>query len=98
MQIHLTVKPATHFISSCRTGTLQNITKKEIEERLGFKNKMKRGESIDGKVTQEWRFTVGKLEFAIWDYKGSAKYGQYSTYGDPDTLRLLFPNNYRYER
>ena len=72
------ITKAKEFFSSFRTGIITGMSKNVINSVVGFKGeKIKSG---DGKVTVEWRFHVDGVPCAIWDYKGSAKYDQYSAY------------------
>lgn len=77
-----------------RNGSLSGITRKEIEAIVG--KPMRSGPSGDGKVTVEWSFVVGGEPgyCGIWDYKGSAKYNEWSTYGSALVLKALFGERY----
>lgn len=86
------IVPITRFIRSHKTGSIMDLTKTEISNILGFKNNF--GLSGDEKVTAEWRFEYQGVEMAIWDYKGSAKYKQWSTFGPPLLFKDLFGDNY----
>ena len=83
--------PYSGFIGSHRTGNLQNMTAKKISDILGFKPNS-RGDA--SKVVSEWLFTYKGVQYAIWDYKGSHRYGQYSTYGPSEGYRELFGTDY----
>lgn len=74
-----------------RTGTLNNITKAEIIEILGFKPNIKDDPS---KVVNSWGFSINGNKFGIWDYKGSHKIKTWSCYGDHDTFKTLFGDKY----
>ena len=74
-----------------RTGTLQNITVKEINEILGFKPNV---EDDPSKVVNSWGFTADGAECGIWDYKGSHKYKQFSTDGPAAVFKELFGDKY----
>ena len=71
-----------------RTGALY-ASRKEIEKVLGFKSNC---EDDPDKVKYSWGFTVGGVHCGIWDYKGSHKYNQFSTYGPKEIFKLLFGN------
>lgn len=68
---------------------INNITAKEIEKILGFKSNMS---DDDQKVKYSWGFKVNNKKCAIWDYKGSHKYNEFSAWGDYETLVSLFGN------
>jgi len=75
---------------SHRTGTLQGMTAEKISKILGFSPNVNDDEE---KVVHCWAGYVNgdkNRPIAIWDYKGSHLYGQYSTYGDRKALRELF--------
>jgi hypothetical protein len=75
-------KPGSH-----RTGSLKNINKTQIAEILGFEPNV----SDDPyKVENSWGFTVDGVFGAIWDYKGSHRYGVFSTYGPKEIFVKLF--------
>jgi hypothetical protein len=81
---------------SHKTGTLKNITAAEITEILGFEPNIADDPS---KVVNSWGFTAtddqpGFFRLGIWDYKGSHRINQFSTYGESDVLKALFGNRY----
>jgi hypothetical protein len=76
-KIHIV--PTQDFISSHRMGVILNTTVQGINQALGFENN--NGVSGDGKVKHQWNFRVNGAECSIWDYKGSAAWGQFSFYG-----------------
>jgi hypothetical protein len=96
-------------LGSHRTGTLTNTTVEEINEILGFKTNV---EDDPDKVENSWSFQVkwttkeakelntGNLRSngAIWDYYGSHKHGQFSTYGDAVVFQKLFGDKYKSDR
>lgn len=77
-------------VSSHRQHTLTNITAEEINNVLGFSSNV---DDDPDKVKDSWGFDVDGKECAIWDYNGSHRDGEYSAFGDFDTLVKLFPNN-----
>ncbi len=74
-----------------RTGTLTNITKADIEAVLGFAPNIK---DDPYKVKYSWGFTVDGKECGIWDYKGSYRFREYSTYGPDEVFVELFGDKY----
>lgn len=82
-------------VGACRTGTLVGMTVKRIVEVLGFEANCK---DDPYKVKHSWGFSVDidgtNHELGIWDYKGSGKSGQFSTYGPDDIFVELFGTNY----
>jgi len=78
-----------------RTGCIRDITAKEISDALGFSSQ--RTPNHD-KTTKIWRFKVGDLLFAIWDYKGSEKFNQFSCFGNHTVLAQIFGLRYYDER
>jgi hypothetical protein len=89
------ITKAKEFISSFRTGIITGMSKNVIDSVLLIKGK--KVKSGDGKVTIEWRFDVDGVACAIWDYKGSAKYDQYSAYMPAIIGRALFGAAYNPE-
>ena len=86
------ITKAKEFISSFRTGVITGMSKNVIDSVLSIKGK--KVKSGDGKVTIEWQFHVDGVPCAIWDYKGSAKYNQYSAYMPAYIGRALFAAAY----
>jgi hypothetical protein len=86
------ITKAKEFISSFRTGVITGMSKNVIDSVLSIKGK--KVKSGDGKVTIEWQFHVDGVPCAIWDYKGSAKYAQYSAYMPAYIGRALFAAAY----
>lgn len=78
---------------SHKTGTISGLTKKQIQKILGFKPNLQ-GDA--DKIKYEWGFYVdsSNCNFSIWDYKGSHKYNQFSTYGPHEIFLELFGANY----
>jgi len=70
-----------------RTGSLSHTGEGNITERLGFPPAR---HTVEGKSDQEWLFRVGEHDCAIWDAKGSGKYGCWSTYGPPEIFAAIF--------
>ena len=86
---------AKHFISSFRTGTITGMSKNVIDSVLLIEGTKVKSE--DGKVTVEWQFQADGVDCAIWDYKGSAKYDQYSAYMPEAIGQALFGAAYNPE-
>lgn len=76
---------------SCRTGCLINTTVKEINVILGFTPNV---DDDPDKVKHSWGFKADGEMCGIWDYKGSNKWGQFSTFGPPKVFTTLFGNKY----
>lgn len=74
-----------------KTGQLNNITVDEIVSVLGFSSNVNDDPT---KVVNSWGATVDDVEIAIWDYKGSHQFGQFSTYGPHETFLSLFGSSY----
>ena len=72
---------------SHKTGGLRNINVHKITAILGFAPNI--ADDPD-KVVSSWGFTVNGIKCGIWDYKGSHKYGQFSTYGPSHIFTELF--------
>lgn len=89
------ITKAKEFISSFRTGIITGMSKNVIDSVLLIKGK--KVKSGDGKVTIEWRFQADGVDCAIWDYKGSAKYDQYSAYMPATIGQALFGAAYNPE-
>lgn len=79
------------WFSSHRTGTLYDINVSTINSILGFEPN---SDDDPDKVVNSWKFTVDGEHCAIWDYKGSHKFGEFSTFGTSDIFEKLFGTNY----
>jgi len=75
-----------------RTGTLTGITAKEITKILGFASNV---DDYASKVKYSWGFKIGGKLCGIWDYKGSYRYKQFSTYGPDHIFKKLFGDRYQ---
>lgn len=84
------IKPINQA-GSHRTGTLSGTNAAEITKILGFKSNIADDPS---KVRYSWGFEVDGKRCGIWDYKGSYRIGEFSTYGDPAVLAKIFGNRY----
>ncbi len=78
-------------VMSSRTGTLRGLTKEQIDKVLGFEPNV---QDDPVKVVNSWGFRVARKQFAIWDYKGSHQYNEWSTFGDAAVLTALFGEAY----
>ena len=74
-----------------KTGELNDITVEEIVSVLGF---MPNVDDDPSKVVNSWGFNYDGGPCGIWDYKGSHKFGQFSTYGPDHVFRKLFSPYY----
>jgi hypothetical protein len=90
----MTVIVPVNKMGDCRTGGLSNITVAEINDLLGFEPNVA---DDPYKVKYSWGFTVDGVRCGIWDYKGSAKYKQFSTWGPAETLKKVFGDRYTEE-
>ena len=81
-------------VMGSRTGSLEDLSKDDIVRILGFEPNV---EDDPYKVVNSWGFTINGIECAVWDYKGSHKYKQWSTFGPDEALRLVFGTFYRGE-
>jgi hypothetical protein len=86
----MNIKPVDHA-GGHRTGTLRGITVAEIREVLGFAPNC---EDDPSKVVNSWGFTVDGRHCGIWDYKGSQRIGEFSTFGPADVFEKLFGARY----
>ncbi len=84
------IQPVTNVLSH-RTGTLRGITVGEITEVLGFAPNC---DDDPSKVVNSWGFSVNGRHCAIWDYKGSQRMGEFSTFGPADVFDELFGARY----
>ncbi len=75
-----------------KTGSLFGVSKTEINKALGFTPNVKDDES---KVTASWGFTFDGQHCGIWDYKGSGRDGEYSTFGPHAVFTKLFGARYK---
>lgn len=81
----------TDVRGSHRTGGLSGITAQEITALLGFEPNV---EDDPDKVVHSWAALVDGDEIAIWDYYGSHKFDQFSTYGSGVALAAVFGDRY----
>lgn len=86
------IKNARPSRTAGRNGGLIEITKREIQDRLGLAPTPV--DASDGKVTMRWSFDVDGKHFEIWDYKGSSKRNAWSTMGDQHVLRAIFDGSF----
>lgn len=75
-----------------RTGTLTGITKKEIDLTLGFTPNV---DDDSEKVKYSWGFVVDDHQCGVWDYYGSWREKEFSTYGPHATLTAVFGTHYK---
>lgn len=85
------IEATTQGHGTHKTGTLQSMTVDRINEILGFKPNV---DDDPYKVKYSWQFLVDGELCAVWDWKGSAGFGQFSTYGPSDRLEQLFGAKY----
>jgi len=78
-------------ICTYKTGSLHGLTKAQLETILEFQPNM---EVDQYKVRWQYGFTIGTVFCAIWDWKGSADFGDWSTFGEGEVLKVIFGNNY----
>lgn len=91
----MNITPIGHIGGTHRTGGLSGISAGEISNILGFKPNV---QDDPDKVVNSWAGEGDGEQFAIWDYKGSHRYNEFSTWGDADTLSSIFGSNYTAER
>ncbi len=72
--------------SSHRTGTLRDMTRDKIASVIGFQA----NRAGCSKTGMEWAFTYKGHKCAIWSYKGSQQYGEFSTFGPSEAFAELF--------
>ena len=75
-----------------RTGTIRNITVREINAKLGFTPNIL--DEDPHKVINSWGFIADDLECGIWDYYGSHLRDTFSTYGPSSVFIELFGDKY----
>lgn len=91
----MTITPIADISGTHRTGGLSGISAAEISEILGFSSNV---DDDPDKVVNSWAGELDGVRFAIWDYKGSHRYNEFSTWGDAATLSAIFGDNYTAER
>lgn len=72
---------------SHRTGTLVRVSKKRVDEVLGFKPNVPDDET---KVKYSWGFKYRGHKCGIWDYYGSWRNEEFSTFGPKEVFEELF--------
>ena len=75
-----------------KTGEIVGKTAEEISSKLGFQPNC---DDDEEKVTNSWGFKADEVPCAIWDYKGSHLFKQFSTFGPDRVFRELFGDCYR---
>lgn len=70
-----------------RTGSLIGLTAEQISEKLGFKPNVN---DDPDKVKYSWGFTVDGVRCGIWDYRGSYRGKEFSTFGPYEALVKVF--------
>ena len=78
------IKATKKFIASHKQGTL-HATKAQIVKVLGFEPNV---DDDAGKVVNSWGFTIDGEDAAIWDWKGSERFHQFS-YFNPKVMDLF---------
>ncbi len=86
----LRIVPVTD-VASHKTGRIVGLTKAQIDRILGFKPNIK---DDPYKVKYSWGFNVQGNDCAIWDWKGSHRFNEFSAYGPDAVLRQVFGSNY----
>ena len=74
------ITPINEWFSTYRTGTIEGLSVLEIAKKLGFEANV---DDDPDKVKYSWAFEIDGKKAAIWDYKGSSSYKQFSIY-DPE--------------
>lgn len=87
----LNITPISRVNGSYRTGGIIGLSKTQIDNILGFTSNV-----VDDpdKVKYSWAFTVRGSTCAIWDWKGSHKYKEFSAFGPADALKAVFGDHY----
>jgi hypothetical protein len=78
-------------VASHKTGSIVGLTKAQIDAILGFKPNV---DDDVSKVKYSWGFNVQGNNCAVWDWKGSHKFKEWSAYGPESVLRAVFGTNY----
>jgi len=92
------ITPTTDINGTHKEGELRHISARDITDLLGFAPNVK---DDPWKVKHSWAFKVRPkgsdkqpVLVAIWDYKGSHRHNQFSTYGPHDLLGEMFFGHY----
>jgi len=85
------IVPTTEGPGTHKTGQLNSMTVARINEILGFTPNV---DDDPFKVKYSWQFLVDGELCAVWDWKGSHSFGQFSTYGPCSKLIEVFGNSY----
>lgn len=80
------------YMDSHKTGRIVGLTKAEIDRILGFKPNV---DDDASKVKHSWGFSVDNNKCAVWDWKGSHKFKEWSAYGPDAVLREVFGSSYQ---
>lgn len=81
-------KPYPNVAGTHRTGGLTGVSHSDISKVLGFNSNV---DDDPYKVKYSWGFTYKGHQCAIWDYKGSYRTLDFSTYGPQEVFDELFP-------
>lgn len=82
------IKPISS-VSSYKQHSINGLSVEQIWQKIGFGP----NHSDDPcKVKFSWCFSVDGVECAVWDWKGSARFNQFSAYGPTEALQMVFGN------
>lgn len=85
------IMPISNITGTSKTGVLLDISANKISNILGFDPNV---DDDPNKVVNSWGFTYDGIKCAIWDYKGSQFFGQFSTFGPRIVFDKLFGDHY----
>jgi len=80
------IRPATD-VGSCKQHTIYGLSAEQIALTLGFTANQA---DDPRKVKFSWGFTVNGKECAVWDWKGSHLFNEFSAYGPVAELSRAF--------
>ena len=73
-KLTMKIEPTTKFIASHKQGSI-HASKEQIVKVLGFEPNV---DDDAGKVVNSWGFTIDGEDAAIWDWKGSEHFNEFS--------------------
>jgi hypothetical protein len=80
------IEPKKDLRSFGREGRVEETTVEEINSRLGFTS----NGWMDEKVEYAWKFTANGFDCAIWSYRSSHLWNQFSFFGPAEIFTKIF--------
>ena len=86
MKTEIEITPAV-IDGSYLQHTISGLTALQVSEKIGFPPNQK---DDPAKVVHSWGFKANGSACAVWDWKGSQHFNQFSAFGSRETLCAVF--------